>query len=272
MQRKILSRLSTISLACAAIVAACGGDTGLQSPVTPTAAKNGTAGPAGDSTGTTPPATSPTSSGPVVAIRVTPQSATLPIGHYLTIGAVGLDAEGRVVVGKRATVRSADEAIVAVASDTGTIVGKALGTAKVYSTIDGFTDSTTITVIATPVSQGPTAPPATSQPGVSSFDLVATIVGSVPGSDTTRTTPVAGATLKLTRVGSVNGDTLATSVDAGSATTDASGGVSIRGLAGGAYVVDITPPAGSPYQRITTGFAPPHDSEIRMTFRLSSKP
>jgi hypothetical protein len=271
MQHRILTRLSVLALAVATIVAtACSDDTGSVSPVVPTSAKTGTSG-GTDSTGhpdtsgtTTPP---PTSNGPVASIRVTPHTATLPIGYYLTIGVTALDANGAVVAGTPATFHSSDATIVSVVSDTGTIVGKALGTAKIYATVAGHTDSTTVTVTAAPA----TPPPTTLQPGVASFDMNVKVAAAVPGTDTSRTNPLAGAVVKLTRTGGVTGDTLATAIDAGSATTDANGNTSFKGLTGGAYMVDITPPAGSGLAAIKTGFAPPVDQTVNFTFVLRQK-
>jgi len=140
---------------------------------------------------------------------------------------LALDANGATVSSRRATWASADANIV-VASDTGIMYGKAIGTTKVYATIEGHSDSATVTVVsAPPVQTPPTTPP------VATFDLNAVIVGFVGGSDTSKTEAIAGAVVKLSRIGGVSGDTLSQSVDAGSSVTNANGGASFKALPGG---------------------------------------
>ena len=269
MQRIAFNRIIALTLACATVAAACSSsDSTSVDPIPNPLARSGTSGGANgaDSSGNSPAPTPPTSNGPVASVRVTPQQGVLSVGYYLEITAVGLDAAGQVVANKMATYRSSDANIVKVAGDTGTIVGKAVGTAKIYATIDNHVDSATITVVPAPDVQRPP-----SQPGVASFDLAVSVSGALAGSDTSRKTPIAGALVKLTRVGTVNGDTLATSVDAGNGTTDANGMVSFARLAGGAYTVDVTPPAGSPYDGVKTGFGPPHTDHVNFATVLQSK-
>jgi hypothetical protein len=187
----------------------------------------------------------------------------IPLGYYMELGLIALDAKGAQVSTKAATWRSADANIV-IASDTGVIYGKALGTTKVFATIQGHTDSATVTVVPSL----PTQPP---PPVVASFDLNAVIRGMLPGSDTSKAEPIAGAVVRLSRVGGVTGDTLSQPIDAGSAVADANGAVSFTSLPGGSYAVNITPPAGSPYAALTTGFAPPRTSPMQLQFKLSRK-
>jgi hypothetical protein len=261
MQRIIFNRILPLALACGAVAAvACSDDTGGVSPIPQTSKQNGTGGNGPD---TSHPPTPPTSNGPVVSVRITPAQALISVGYYATLGAVGLDANGAAVLTKPATWRSADANIV-VASDTGIIYGKAIGTAKVYATIDGHTDSATVTVVSAPPVQTP-------PPAVASFDLGAVVVGTPVGPDTTKTEPIAGAVVKLSRIGTVTGDTLSQAIDAGSAVTDANGAVSFKSLPGGAYAVNIAPPAGSPYGVIMTGFAPPRTNALQLRFKLFPK-
>jgi hypothetical protein len=187
----------------------------------------------------------------------------IPLGYYMELSAIALDANGARVATKPATWRSADANIV-IASDTGVMYGKTLGTTRVYATIDGHTDSATVTVVPALPNQPP-------PPVVASFDLNAVIFGMLPGSDTSKSEPIAGAVVRLSRVGGVTGDTLSQPVDAGSAVTDANGAVSFKALPGGSYAVNITPPAGSPYAALTTGFAPPRTSPMQLQFKLSRK-
>jgi hypothetical protein len=259
MQRSIFNRMLGLALGCALILAvACSDDAGTAGPLTQTSKQSGSNGTGSDSS-----QSPPMSNGPVVSVRVIPARAVIPLGQYIELSAIALDANGARVATKPATWRSADPNIV-IASDTGVMYGKTLGTTKVYATIDGHTDSATVTVVPAL----PNQPPA---PVVASFDLNAVILGMLPGSDTSKSESIAGAVVKLSRVGGVTGDTLSQPVDPGSAVTDANGAVSFKALLGGSYAVNITPPAGSPYAALTTGFAPPRTSPMQLQFKLSRK-
>lgn len=267
MQRRVLA-----GMMIAALIVACSKDS--SSPTLGQTGANGSAAPAtGTDTGTTgtpgtpttPPATEPTSNNPVVTVTLSPTSLSIPAGYYGRIDAAGRDAAGVRVANKIATWTSDDPSIVA-AGDTGVFLGKAVGTTIVRATIDGHTASASVTVTPSVI-----APPPTSTPGVSQFDLTATVVGALAGTDTSQTQPVSGATVHLTRTGGVSGDTLATAIDAGSGVTDAQGVISFKGLAGGWYTVDVTPPSGSPYTSMHAGFGAPHVTDFRVHFNLSRK-
>jgi hypothetical protein len=259
MQRSIFNRMLGLALGCGTILAvACSDDAGTAGPLAQTSKQSGSNGTGSDSSHSP-----PTSNGPVVSVRVIPAQAMIPLGYYMELSAIALDANGARVATKPATWRSADANIV-IASDTGVMYGKTLGTTRVYATIDGHTDSATVTVVPALPNQPP-------PPVVASFDLNAVIFGMLPGSDTSKSEPIAGAVVKLSRVGGVTGDTLSQPVDAGSAVTDANGAVSFKALPGGSYAVNITPPAGSPYAALTTGFAPPRTSPMQLQFKLSRK-
>lgn len=251
----LTSKLLSLAGASALIVAlACGSDTNTTAPSLGTAAQSSGGGATGNDTGNTTP-----SNGPVASVQVGPKTASMQVGSYMLFTAVGLDLKGAHVAGTKATWRSSNSDVV-VTSDTGIVYAKATGTAKVYGTIDGHIDSATVTVtprsdstVVTHPDTGVAPPPAP----VSSFDLTATILGRLAGTDTSRTEAVAGATIRLTRVTGVKGDTLNPSVTAGSAVSDANGVVTFKGLTGGAYVLDIVPAAGSAYAESTSGFGPP---------------
>ena len=224
----------------------------------------------GDTTGAQPPSTpstptpaEPTSNNPVASVTLSTSSLSIGVGYYGIIDAVGRDADGVRVANARASWTSADPTIV-VASDTGVMYGKKIGSATVTATIAGHSASATVNVVDAPAP--PPLPPR--QPPVASFALTATVVGMLAGQDTSRTESVAGAKVHLVRSGGTNGDTLATAIDAGTATTDASGVVSFKNLEGGWYTIDITPPAGSPYAAIRTGISPPSVSDMRVKFVL----
>jgi hypothetical protein len=260
MQRIILKRILSLAIGCSAVVGiACSDDASTSGPVAQAAKQSGS-GAGGSDTSGSPPATS---NGPVASVRVVPEQATMSVGQSIVISAVALDAKGVRISNKRPTWRSGDASIV-IASDSGIMFGKAVGTTKVYATIDAHTDSATVVVMAAV----PVQPP---PPGVASFDFKAVVVGMVAGTDTSKTAPVAGALVKLKRIGTVTGDTLNPSIEAGSVTTDADGAVSFKALVGGAYQVNITPPSGSSLEPIQTGFAPPRTDAVQFQFKLFKK-
>jgi hypothetical protein len=263
MHQRLLAGLVAATMA----VAACARDSA--SPTLEQKGPSGASAPVkpGDTTGAQSPSTpapiEPTSNNPVASVTLSASSLSVGVGYYGHIEAIGRDADGVRVANARATWTSADANIV-IASDTGVMYGKAIGSTTVTATIAGHTASATVNVVAAPAP--PTVPPA--QPAVASFDLTATVVGALAGQDTSRTESVSGAKVHLMRTGGVTGDTLATAIDAGTATTDANGVVSFKKLTGGWYTVDITPPAGSPYAAIRTGFSAPRVTDVRATFVL----
>jgi len=256
-------------VAAATTVAACARDSA--SPTLDQKGPSGASAPVhpGDTTGSTAPSapttppTEPTSNNPVASVTLSTSSLTIGVGYYGIIDAVGRDAAGVRVANARASWTSADANIV-IASDTGVMYGKAIGSTTVTATIAGHSASATVNVVSAPAP--PPLPP--TQPPVASFDLTATIVGALAGQDTSRTEIVAGAKVHLLRTGGINGDTLATAIDAGTATTNASGVVSFKNLAGGWYTVDITPPSGSPYAVLRTGIVPPRVSDVHVKLAL----
>jgi hypothetical protein len=254
-----MKTLQLLGAVCAVVaIAACGDSGSPTSAPSPSAVTQATPG---SDTSANPPVTS---NGPVANVVVAPHSLTLGLGHYFTMSIFSFDAKGVRVMGKLASWRSADASI-AVTSDTGLVYGKALGTTKVYGTVDGHTDSVNVTVVNSPAPPPPPSP----TPGVASFDLTVIVSGAVlTGTDTTHVVRIPGATVKLTRVGGINGDTLSTSIPAGSGTTDANGNVSFKSLTGGSYTVDINPPTGSPYAPIKSGFYRPTTTDVHMSFTL----
>ena len=259
MQRSLYTRLLSLALGSTVVIAvACSDDASTSGPIGHASPQSGSGG--NSDTSHSP----PQSNGPVASVRVVPQQVELSLGYYALLGAAAFDANGTPLGPKPVTWRSANASIV-IASDTGIVFGKAVGTTKVYATIDGHTDSATVTVVSTP----PTPTPAP-QP-VASFNLDVTVVGAVAGSDTSKTETVPGALVKLSRIGGVQGDTLSQSIDAGSAVADANGAVSFKSLAGGSYSVSITPPAGSRFAPLTTGFGPPRTDALVMRFKLAPK-
>jgi hypothetical protein len=256
--------LSGVVAALIVLGAACGSDSATLEPIG--LSSSGTT--AGGTDTTHSPSPSPTSSGPVASITLTPAQLSVGKGNYASLTFNAYDAKGVRIVGKRAAWASSNVNIVTVGDTGGVVFGKELGNATVTATIDGFTATSNVTVVAASPTPTPTPP----QPGVASFALRVYVSGFLADSSLNRTDPVAGATVKLTRMGGVTGDTLATPVDGGSATTDATGLVSFANLAGGTSVVDVTPPTGSPYRTGRASFAPPRTSEVQAVINLSRKP
>lgn len=123
----------------------------------------------------------------------------------------------------------------------------------------------------TTVTTGPQNPPSPA-PVVASFNLSGAVFGHEAGTDTMHTVPVAGATITLVKVGSVNGDTLNPSVTTATAITDAQGAYRIENLAPAYYRIDVTAPAGSPYENATSGIGPARETEIKVFVSLLRKP
>jgi hypothetical protein len=192
--------------------------------------------------------------------------------------ATALDANGVRVAGKTAVWSVADGNIL-VMTDTGIARGKSVGTTKVYGTIDGHTDSATVTVIpavpppATP-SDSATIPPdstPSTPPVTASVDVRVHVKGALPGTDTTNVENVAGAKVTLTRVVGTHGDTLLASEAVGTSVTDSNGMASFPGITAGSYTVQIDPPSGSPYNALSGGFGPITTNDAVLTFTLLRK-
>ncbi|MEO8621726.1 MAG: prealbumin-like fold domain-containing protein [bacterium] len=229
----------------------------------------------GDSSHTNP----GTSNGPVASVVVSPHALFLALGNYGHVIAVALDANGVAVVNKHATWRSSNANVV-VASDTGVLRGNAVGTAKVYGTIDGHEDSLTVIVAAgsnptdsthtdsthtDSTSHGTTVP-------VASFNLSLTVRGSLSASDTLQTEAVAGARVTLTRTMGIHGDTLNPAVLVATLTTDEHGVASMQNVPGGTYHLVATAPAGSPYLVTSAGIFSPSVSEVQVAMLMLRAP
>jgi Prealbumin-like fold domain/Bacterial Ig-like domain (group 2) len=208
-----------------------------------------------------------TSTGPVASVTLTPKNVTLRMGYYTYFSAAPRDDKGALVTGKRAAWSSSNSAVL-VASDTGVFYAKAIGSAKVYGTIDGHTDSANVVVIVAAPDTLITPPPAP----VSSFNLALSTAGAVAGADTSQSQPVAGVTITVTRVGGVRGDTLNAPIVAGTVTTDANGTASLQNLPGGSYSFAVTPPAGSPFVAMTWGIPAPTIGNVAVRIVLRRAP
>ena len=205
------------------------------------------------------------SNGPVASVTIDSPtvSVTIPRGFYARFRATARNAGGHPVL-KPISWRSSDTAV-AIASDTGVVYAVAVGTAKIYASVDGYTDSATVTVIPAP-------PPPPPPPGpVAEFNMTVVAMGAIPGTDTSQTERIAGATVTLMRIGGIHGDTLTTPVNAGSAVTNANGEARFTQLVGGSYSIRVTPPATSVYAETLTGIGPPTLSDISVHVTLQRK-
>ncbi|HEX9108526.1 MAG TPA: Ig-like domain-containing protein, partial [Longimicrobiales bacterium] len=90
-----------------------------------------------------------TASSPVVSVRITPRSVTIPLGGQQTLGATALDATGNPLP-YTPTWTSLDPAIVTV-TQAGVVTGITPGTGRVLAIVLGVADTATVTVTASPV-------------------------------------------------------------------------------------------------------------------------
>ena len=111
----------------------------------------------------------------------------------------------------------------------------------------------------------------TPPPVAAQFTLNLKVVGRLLGADTSRTEPVPGATVVVTRYLGVRMDTLRPPVVVGTVTTDANGNASLANIPGGGYTFDVTPPAGSPYAKGFSGIGPPSGAAAYVTVALWRK-
>jgi hypothetical protein len=242
----------------AALAVACGSDG--STPLEKIASATKTGG--GDSSGTTNNGNNGNNSGTnTVGLVITPANLTLAVGWYGHLAVANRDANGTLTP-KRATLTSSNPAVVAVFGDTGVVQGKSVGIATITATVDGATAAATVVVTAAP------PPPAPIPPPLAEFSMKVVALGRIPAADTTKAERIAGATVKLLRVGGVTGDTLKTPIDAGNAVTNANGEVSFSKLAGGSYEVRIAPPASSGYQAGFVGFGPPRMDNFTINVSL----
>lgn len=124
----------------------------------------------------------------------------------------------------------------------------------------------------TTIVTGPQTPPPPLPPVVSSFALSGIVYGHESGPDTTKVVVVPNVSITLVKVGEVTGDTLKPSVTVATTTTDASGAYRIGNLTPAYYRVDVTPPAGSPFEGAIAGIGPAREPEVKLTISLWRTP
>lgn len=124
----------------------------------------------------------------------------------------------------------------------------------------------------TAIVSGPQKPPPPTPPVVASFALSGFVYGHEAGPDTSKVVPVPNATLTLVKIAGVNGDTLVPSVTVASTTTDAQGAYRVENLTAAYYRIDVTAPAGSPYQNGVWGVGPAREADVKVNISLARKP
>jgi hypothetical protein len=251
-----------LAVGAAGTIVACGGDT----TTTPIQRVQTSSSGTGNDTSGQHPTPTPTSGSPAASVVLTPHVLTLSAGYYGQLIAVGRDANG-VIVTQRPTWRSSNAAIADVLGDTGVVQAKTVGTTYIYATLNGHTDSATVVVSA-----GKTPPPPQGPAAVAAFNLVYTVYGAVSNADTNQTAVLSNVVVKVSRLVSATGDTLHTSDPIVTATTDASGIARFTNLPGGAYHIDVVPPADSPYRNGTAGIGPPTSVDATARITLLRKP
>jgi hypothetical protein len=233
--------LVSIAAGMAMAAAACGDQGNTSAPNVPAASQNnsgGTGGNGSNGTGNT-------------TFAITPRALALFRGTYGQL--IIVDPAGKIVT--HATTFRSSDTNVAVVSDTGVVYGKSIGSAVVFATYNGVQDSAEVVVLDT----------TNAVAGISSFNLSLKVMGTTSPGDTLSQSPVAGATVSLTRTITFTGDTLKTPDPAVVMTTDAQGLTRFENLPGGAYSIAITPPTGSPYLPTRGSFFPPTVKEFSAT-------
>ncbi|HTE44468.1 MAG TPA: Ig-like domain-containing protein [Gemmatimonadaceae bacterium] len=201
------------------------------------------------------------SAGVAATITLTPRAVSLTVGAVGQVVAAARDDHGTPIA-RHASWHSSNLGIVTV-DDDGIVNGKSAGTAFVYATLDGQTDSATVVVAGGQTNGTPATPAA------GSFNLTVSVSGAAPDSGGAAAA-VANATISARRAGTVGGDTLTDAPVIG--TTGADGKARFERLPGGRYVVDVTPPEGSPFKPSMGSFNSTGLAEVVTPVTLPRKP
>ena len=220
-----------------------------------------------------------TMSSAVAGIRFAAPVLVVPLHARTRLPVVPVNAQGYpslALLARQPVIRSANPAILSV-DTAGVVTGVALGTVRVYATLDAWTDSALVTVAAAtdsvPVPTPAPTPVPTPTP-VPVFQLTTTVVALGPASprDTIRpSVPVAAAQVRvyhLVRDSSGARDSLRVGPLAASASTGADGRAVFRDLPSGLYSVQADGPAGQGYGGARLDFGPPTVADYRVTLVL----
>ncbi len=197
-------------------------------------------------------------------IELDPNAATLYVHEGIIIRARVVDASGAVIAGAQPTWRSSDAWVAAVnilpdsISTPGaraSVIGVAIGEARVTASYAELAATTMITVRARPDS-GNNTPRPQPQPRPTTFDAAITVLGFIAGPDTSTTSSelVPGSTVTLTLLPPAPGDSTAvgtpttTETRFASAIANAQSRVQFTGVPQSRFRIDVVPPAGSPWK------------------------
>lgn len=174
---------------------------------------------------------------PVALVEVTPASANVSVGGTVQLTAVAKDSAGRILSGRPMSWISSNTQIATVAA--GLVAGVAAGTATVVASVEGKSDTATITVTFVPVAQVTVSPSSTNVSVGAVVQLTATTRDA--GGNPLTGRPVSWGSSN-TSVATVNGSGAVTGVAAGSATITATS----EGINGTSTVTVVTPPPPPP--------------------------
>jgi hypothetical protein len=148
------------------------------------------------------------------------------------------------------------------------VAGVAPGQAYVIASYANLADTTIITVVPRPDSTGqtPPPPPPAPAPRPTTFDATITVLGFVPGADTsvTGSTLVPGAIVTLTLLPPMAGDTLPTGITPvttpimfGTVTVNAQSQARFSAVPQSRFRIDVVTSADSPWQGASHTSGPP---------------
>jgi hypothetical protein len=280
----VLRIRTSLGLAVAVVMTACGDGGPVEPPIAPDAAQ--APAPTGADTARTPAPTPPPNGAPradSIGITITPSPYLAP-GRSATLTAVRLSNTSTSTPIAGVAWESADTKVATVAN--GVVTAVALGIAPIRAQVEGRWLQVFITVTAdgqrpqpAPTDTGRTRPPAdtagrgpTTPPAyVGEFTLSGRVFDATPGPDSATFRPIAGVTLKLVAV-TDSGQPITPERVAGTATTDANGQFTLPKAPGGWYRLDVTPPEGSGYRFSSVLVSRPVRAELRYDLALRKQP
>jgi uncharacterized protein YjdB len=86
----------------------------------------------------------------VASLSISPEMPTVLLGDSVELSAIARDAEGMIMLGRKATWKSSNNSIANV-DGTGTLHSKAVGSTRITATVDGISASTDVTIQRVPV-------------------------------------------------------------------------------------------------------------------------
>src|SRR5947208_5526910 len=111
---------------------------------------------------------------PVASVRVSPASASLPVGQTLQLTATPQDSAGNALTARPVTWTSSNPSVATV-STSGRVTGGTAGSATITATSEGKTGSATVTVTLAPVASVAVSPATTTVPAKGTVQLSVTL-------------------------------------------------------------------------------------------------